>query len=94
MYKVQSEAVSKFRDNYTTVFSKLEQGPVLLLQNSKVAAVLVSPSEWNAQQEELMRLRLNNEARQAFAQIKSGEATTISHNELKRLMLEKRNVGN
>ncbi len=96
MENLQSEAVSKFRNNYRSTLSKLSNGPVLLLQNSKIAAVLVSPDEWSAQQKELKRFRLDQEARQAFARYKRGETETISHDELKRQMLQRRteNVGN
>ena len=83
---IQSEAVSSFRDHYKAIFKQLERGPVLLLQNSKVAAVLVDPAQWNRQQEEIKRLRLLLEAKRSKAK---GEPT-ISHDELKRLMLEKR----
>ena len=87
---IQSEAVSTFRDHYKAIFKQLERGPVLLLQNSKVAAVLVDPAQWNRQQEEIRRLRLLLEAKRTLEDIHSGKAKTTSHEELKRLMLEKR----
>ena len=48
MNKLQTESISTFRNNYNAALAKLAEGPVLLLQNSNLAAVLVSPEEWNA----------------------------------------------
>lgn len=45
---VQTESVSGFRTNYDTVLKNLHNGPVFLLQRSNLAAILVSPQEWNA----------------------------------------------
>lgn len=90
MNLIQSEAVSTFRDRYKSIFKQLDRGPVLLVQNSKVAAVLVSPQQWNAQQAELQRLRLLNEAKRVLAEIHSGQAETISHDELKQQILNHR----
>jgi PHD/YefM family antitoxin component YafN of YafNO toxin-antitoxin module len=47
MNTIQTESVSGFRNNYDTVLKKLIHGPLLLLQRSTVAAVVVSPEEWN-----------------------------------------------
>ncbi len=96
MEKLQSQAVSTFREHYRTTLRQLSQGPVLLLQNSKIAAVLVSPDQWNAQQQELTKFRLDNAARRAFEQVKNGEAKTMPHDELKRQILARRtqHVGN
>jgi PHD/YefM family antitoxin component YafN of YafNO toxin-antitoxin module len=47
MNTIQTESVSRFRNYYDAVLKKLVHGPVLLLQRSTVAAVVVSPEEWN-----------------------------------------------
>lgn len=44
---IQSESVTGFRIKYKEVIKKAAISPVLLLQNSQVAAVVVSPGEWN-----------------------------------------------
>ncbi|MFN8493211.1 MAG: type II toxin-antitoxin system prevent-host-death family antitoxin [Caldilineaceae bacterium] len=51
MNTIHSESVSTFRNHYREVLAKVQaDGPILLLQNSQVAAVLVSLEQWNAQQ--------------------------------------------
>lgn len=45
---VQTESVSGFRSNYDAALKNLVKGPVFLLQRSSLAAILVSPQEWNA----------------------------------------------
>lgn len=50
---VQTESVSGFRSNYEAILKKLVKGPVFLLQRSSLAAILVSPQEWNAMIERL-----------------------------------------
>ncbi len=73
MSPVYSESVSKFRDNYATVLKQVEQGPVLLLQNSKVAAVLVAPEQWNALWEQLDNLQCLVWSLQADLAVADGE---------------------
>jgi len=88
---IQTESVSGFRDQYDAVLKKLSDGPVLLLQRSHLAAVLVSPEEWNriaAKLKRLEQLELLAKAKEIKARVERGEETMISHEELKRLMLE------
>ena len=40
--------VSHLRTHHRELFHQLEEGPVILVQRSKPAAVLVSVAEWNA----------------------------------------------
>ncbi len=47
MNTIQTESVTGFRNNYREVLEKVANSPVLLLQSSRVAAVLVSAEEWN-----------------------------------------------
>jgi PHD/YefM family antitoxin component YafN of YafNO toxin-antitoxin module len=65
MSTIQTESVSGFRNNYDTVLKKLVNGPVLLLQRSTLAAVVVSREEWNdiqtrlaAQEQEITALKM------------------------------------
>ena len=48
MVKIQTESISNFRNNYSIVLERLNAGPLLLMQHSKVAGVLLSQEEWNA----------------------------------------------
>lgn len=53
MIKIQTESISNFRSNYSTVLERLNAGPLLLMQHSKVAGVLLSQEEWNTISERL-----------------------------------------
>lgn len=64
MHTIQTESVSGFRSSYDAVLKKLVNGPVLLLQRSTLAAVVVAGEEWNdlqarlaAQQQEITALK-------------------------------------
>ena len=57
MNAIYTESISDFRNNYDAALKKLAQGPVLLLQRSKPAAVLVEPESWNQIAEEMQALR-------------------------------------
>jgi len=96
MNTIQTESVSGFRDKYDAVLKKLSEGPVLLLQRSRLAAVLVSHEEWNRIAKKLKRLEdleLLMKAKEIKTRVAYGEEKTISHDELKRLMLERRAAG-
>ncbi len=47
MHPIQAESISDFRENHQSILKKVADGPVLLLHESSVAAVLVSPERWN-----------------------------------------------
>ncbi len=53
MYVLPAESVTRFRDTYKTVLLQGKKQPVLLLQHSQIAAVLVDPDQWNAMVEKL-----------------------------------------
>lgn len=57
MEPVQTTSVSGFGDNYAAVLENLSKGPVLMLQQSRLAAVLVAPGAWNRLLQELEELR-------------------------------------
>lgn len=92
MITPQIVPISDLRIRHPEVLAMLEQGPVFLAQRSRATAVLVSMEEWNAiaaQLKRLQQLELLAEAKRNKARVERGEATTISHDELKRLILEK-----
>jgi len=47
MNTIQSESITNFRSKYRSTLGLLANGPVMLIQQSQVAAVLISPDEWN-----------------------------------------------
>ncbi|MCE7987633.1 MAG: type II toxin-antitoxin system Phd/YefM family antitoxin [Caldilinea sp. CFX5] len=96
MQAIQTESVSGFRNNYKVALTKVENGPVLLLQNSKATAVLVSVEEWNTIASRLKRLQQLEalaEAKRITAEMEADPTKRTSHEELKRLLLEKRAKG-
>lgn len=43
----QTETISNLKNNQMAVLAKAGKRPLLLLQNSKPAVVMVAPEEWN-----------------------------------------------
>lgn len=62
----QTDTISNLKNNQATVLAKVSHHPVLLLQNSKPIAVLVSPEEWNRTALRLRELERNEIIRQRF----------------------------
>ena len=58
--------VSWLRNKHKDIFKQVEEGPILLAQHSKPAAVLVSVADWNAREKQLEIL----EARLKYLEIK------------------------
>lgn len=58
--------VSQLRAKHKEIFAQVEQGPVILAQRSKAAAVLVSVADWNAREKRLEIL----EARLKYLEVK------------------------
>ena len=71
----------------------LKGGRVIIERYSKPQAVLVGYEQWQKTQQRLQEYELLQEAKQIADRIDRGEEKTISHEELKRLMLEKRASG-
>jgi len=67
----QMASVTDLRNDYNALLRRLSEGPIVLSQRSKPAAVLVSPTEWDqtaqlikelqAQLSRERRLRLSNQ---------------------------------
>lgn len=93
----QIEPVSNLIRNYLAIFAKLKNGPVFLAQRSKPAAVLVSLDEWTETANRLAQLEGLLASKRVVAAIDRGEMTTIKHDDLVKLLAEKRanaTVGN
>lgn len=43
----QMESVTSLRNNYNALIARLSEGPIVLSQHAKGAAVLVSIEQWN-----------------------------------------------
>ncbi|MBV7326674.1 type II toxin-antitoxin system prevent-host-death family antitoxin [Chloroflexi bacterium TSY] len=53
----QIEPITRLQRDHNSILSQLTNGPVILTQRSKPAAVMISPSEWDKIAKELKRLR-------------------------------------
>jgi PHD/YefM family antitoxin component YafN of YafNO toxin-antitoxin module len=76
MNQLQTEPITQLQRNYNVVLDRLPAGPVMLLQRSALAAVMVSPEQWNAMTAELDRLRRIVIGDQHFADMRAGQYTT------------------
>jgi PHD/YefM family antitoxin component YafN of YafNO toxin-antitoxin module len=54
----QMATVAELRHNHLELFGKLAQGPVVIAQRSKPAAVLVSVEAWNRHVQQMRDLQL------------------------------------
>jgi prevent-host-death family protein len=73
MYKInQIVPISDMKVKQPEVLSLLNNGPVVLAQRSRPAAVLVSISQWDKQAEELARLQRIVKGDQALANVRAG----------------------
>lgn len=86
----QTEAISNFKNHCDEVLTKVRRGPVLLLQRSQAAAVLVDPVTWNQHVEETRNLRLLLLYYQRREAIQKNLATLVTDEELEQQLEEKR----
>jgi len=86
MHIIQTESVSGLRNNYDKVLKQLTSGPVLLLQRSKVAAVLMTPDAWNAVMRELDDLRDRVDVLEAKVELGQNEPEQVDIVELEAMV--------
>ena len=65
--------VSDLRTKHVETFKLLKDGPVILAQRSRPAAVLVSVEDWDETARELARLRRMLQAQRDFAAMRAGD---------------------
>lgn len=53
----QIEPITRLQKSHNQILALLAKGPVILTQHSIPAAVMISPTEWDATAHELKRLR-------------------------------------
>jgi len=90
MHIPQIEPVTTLSKDYKGVFSKLANGPVILAMRSRPAAVLLSITDYENMVTRLENFELLAEAKRNLARAEANPSTVMSHDELKRLMIEKR----
>ncbi len=85
----QMATVAELRHKHLEIFSKLEQGPVVIAQRSKPAAVLVSVATWNHQARQLRELQLRLLHQQRWAAIEKDPSLLVMDEELEQQLAEK-----
>ncbi|RLT45162.1 MAG: type II toxin-antitoxin system Phd/YefM family antitoxin [Chloroflexi bacterium] len=85
MHIPQIEPVTSLSNDYKSIISKLANGPVILAEQNRSAAVLLSVSEYERMSSRLDHLELLREAKRNLAKAALHPDTTISHNDLKQL---------
>jgi PHD/YefM family antitoxin component YafN of YafNO toxin-antitoxin module len=74
----QIDTISSLKNDQAAVLAKLGKRPVLLLQNSKPIAVLVSPEEWNRTALRLRQLELHELVRQRWQAAQTTDKPDLS----------------
>ncbi|MDQ3248472.1 MAG: type II toxin-antitoxin system Phd/YefM family antitoxin [Chloroflexota bacterium] len=77
----QTETVSSLKNNQAAVLAKIRKQPLLLLQNSKPVAVMVSLEEWNRTAARLRELERHNIIRQRVQEAQATSEPDISFEE-------------
>jgi len=85
----QMVTVAELRHKHLEVFSKLEQGPVVIAQRSKPAAVLVSVKTWNRQVQQLRELQLLLLHHKRWAAIEKDPSLLVTDEELEQQLAKK-----
>ena len=85
----QMATVAELRHNHLAVLDKLEQGPVVIAQRSKPAAVLVSVDMWNRQVRQLRELQLLLLHHKRWAAIQQDPSQLVTDEELEQQLMHK-----
>ncbi len=82
----QIEPVTSLVSDYKALISKLTNGPVILSEQNRPAAVLFSVSEYEKMAARLNQLELLREAKRNLAKAVLHPDMTISHDDLKQIL--------
>jgi prevent-host-death family protein len=85
----QMATVAELRHKHLELFGKLKQGPIVIAQRSKPAAVLVSVEAWNRQVKHLRELQLLLLHHKRWAVIQQDPAQLIIEEELEQQLMNK-----
>ena len=84
----QIEPMATLSTDYRSILAKLTNGPVVLAEQNRPAAVLVSVRDYEKMSTGLMQLELLREAKRNLAKADAHPETTIAHDDLKRILLQ------
>jgi prevent-host-death family protein len=85
----QMATVAELRHKHLELFRKLEQGPVVIAQRSKPAAVLVSVEAWNRHVQQLRDLQLLLLHHKRWAALQQDPSQLVSEEELEQQLRAK-----
>jgi len=88
----QTEPISNFKNDQTGVLHKIKNGPVVLLQYSKPAAVLVDPQQWNRMLNRLQAFERAEMIRQRVADAHVNPGTDIAFDDFMVDLVERDNA--
>jgi prevent-host-death family protein len=77
----QVVSVSELKAHHQKVFDLLDNGPIILAQHSKAAAVLVSVEEWERQTKRLQELEWHEEIQRAAKAARASTEPDLNHEE-------------
>ncbi len=84
----QIEPITTMAKDHKTVLKMLHNGPVILAQRSRPAAVLISIGDYEKMIKRLQQFEMLAEARRNLARAEADPSTLIAHEDLKRLLIE------
>ena len=85
----QMATVAELRHNHLELFAKLAQGPVVIAQRSKPAAVLVSVEAWNRHVQQMRDLHLLLLHHKRWAALQQDPSQLVTEEELEQQLLNK-----
>jgi len=84
--------ISELRLHQNEVLDRLKNGPVVLTQHSRAAAVLISVDQWNAREEKLRNAELLAIHYQRLGEMQNDPSARVSHEELMKKLAERRGI--
>ncbi len=85
----QTEPISNFKNDQAAVLRKVKGGPVVLMQYSKPAAVLVDPEQWNRTLKRLQEFERATIIQQRVADAHANPGTDIAFDDFMTDLLER-----
>ena len=74
--------ITQLRNRQNDLLEQLQEGPILLTQHSRAAAMMVAPTQWNELMAEIENLYDTISALEAKIELLSGQDDLISVDEL------------
>ena len=85
----QTEPISNFKNDQAAVLRKVKSGPVVLMQYSKPAAVLVDPEQWNRLLRRVQEFERSETIRQRVADAHANPGTDVAFDDFMADLIER-----